>query len=112
MTLTNEETRIYAFLEEMHNDTSYPVELVAKGQGILHDLCLQIEAAHPQTPEELFALTHAATEQFNQLNVEFEAQDSELETGARENIGKDMAFIAEAYGFQVDVEDLIENREW
>lgn len=112
MTLTNEETRIYAFLEEMHNDTYYPVELVAKGQGILHALCLQIEAAHLQTPEELFALTHAATEQFNQLNVEFEAQDSELETGARENIGKDMAFIAEAYGFQVDVEDLIENREW
>ncbi|WP_407572382.1 DUF5713 family protein [Deinococcus altitudinis] len=112
MTLTNEETRTYAFLEQMQNDTYYPAELVAKGQGILHDLCLQIEAGQPQTPEELFALTHAATEQFNQLNGDLEAQDSELETVARENIGKDMEFIAQAYGFQVDVENLIENREW
>lgn len=112
MTLTNGSTSAYRFLSEMENDSYFPPQLVARGKQILHDLCFQIEAQRPQTPEQLFVLTHAATEQFNQLGVEFEAQDSELETGARENIGKDMDFIARAYGFQVDIENLIENREW
>lgn len=112
MTLMNDQTNIYRFLSAMENDGYYPSELVAKGKLILHNLCLQIEAKRPQTSEQLTELTRAATEQFNQLGSEFEEQGSELETVARENIAQDIDFIAQAYGFQEDVEDLIENRDW
>lgn len=110
--MTNDKTSTYAFLNEMENDSYYPPQLVTKGKFILHDLCLQIEAQRPQTSEQLSKLTHAATEQFNQLSGEFDEQDSELETVARENIAKDVEFIAQAYGFQEDIEHLIENCEW
>ncbi|WP_019012032.1 DUF5713 family protein [Deinococcus aquatilis] len=112
MTLKNDQTSKYPFLRDMENDPYYPPQFVSKGQAILHDLCLQIEAGRPQTSEQLTALTHAATAQFNQLGREFEEQGSGLETAARENIAQDVAFIAQAYGFQEDVEMLIENREW
>ncbi|MFB9994835.1 DUF5713 family protein [Deinococcus oregonensis] len=112
MLLTNDQTSTYRFLSDMENDSYYPPQLVVKGQLLLHDLCLQIEAQRPQTPEQLTELTHAATEQFNQLRDAFEEQGSELETVAREDIAQDIAFIAQAYGFQEDIEDLIENREW
>lgn len=112
MTLKNDQTSTYRFLSDMENDSYYPAPLVAKGQIILHDLCLLIEARRPQTSEQLTELTHEATAQFNRLGGEFKAQGSELETAARENIAQDVAFIAQAYGFQEDVEVLIESREW
>ncbi len=112
MTLTNDHTSTYTFLSDMEHDPYFPPELVAKGKRILIDLCLQIEAKRPQTSQQLTELTRVATERFNQLGSEFEAYGSELETVARENIAQDVAFIAQAYGFQEDVEVLIENREW
>lgn len=66
MTLKNDQISTYRFLSDMENDRYYPPQLVAKGQVILHDLCLQIEAGRPQTSEQLTELTHAATAQFNQ----------------------------------------------
>lgn len=112
MTLTNDKTNTYRFLSAMENDGYFPPQLVAKGKLILQDLCLQIEAKRPQTSEQLIELTQATTEQFNQLETEFEEHGSELETVARENIAQDIDFIAQAYGFQEDVEELIANREW
>ena len=112
MTLMNDDTRTYRFLQEMESDSYFPAQLVARGKRILQELCLHIEAQGPQTEDELFALTRVATEAFNALSVEFEEQGSEIETGARENIGRDFAFIARAYGFEVSTEDLMDNREW
>ncbi|ULH13985.1 DUF5713 family protein (plasmid) [Deinococcus sp. KNUC1210] len=112
MTLANGKTSTYKFLNEMEHDNYYPPQLVAKGKFILQGLCLQIEAQRPQTLEQLFQLTHEATEQFNRLSDEFDEQGSELETVARENIAKDVDFIAQAYGFHEDLESLIQNREW
>ena len=60
----------------------------------------------------LYALTHAATEEFNALAEEFEENDSELETAAREAIAEDFEWIAKAYGFDADIEELIAPRDW
>ncbi|WP_395734562.1 DUF5713 family protein, partial [Prosthecobacter sp.] len=85
---------------------------VDKGKAILVRLCEAIEAQKPSDEASLLRLTHAATEEFNVLQDEFIEQESEIETGAREAIGEDFDFIAKAYGFNTDVEDLIATRDW
>jgi hypothetical protein len=112
MAIINEKLQNYPFLKEMYADGYFPDFLVDKGKAILVKLCEAIELQKPTDAESLFVLTHAATNEFNVLGGEFEEHDSELETAARESIGADFDFIAKAYGFDVDVEDLIANREW
>lgn len=111
-TLANEAVRNHSFLKGMYEDSYFPDHLVDKGTDILVSLCAQIEAQQPQDLEELYQLTHAATDAFNDLQEEFEDNDSEIETVARDCIGQDFDFIAQAYGFEADVEELIATREW
>jgi hypothetical protein len=102
----------HEFLADMVQDAYFPPALVAQGQQILLRLCERIERERPADGAALMALTHAATLEFNVLGEAFEAQDSELETAARENIGADFELIARSYGFDVDVDDLTSPREW
>ncbi|MBB1246950.1 hypothetical protein GL263_25885, partial [Streptomyces durbertensis] len=61
----------------------------------------------------VYALTHAATEEFNELDEALGEAGSGIETVAREEIAEDFAFIASAYGFgNADVEELIAPRDW
>jgi hypothetical protein len=111
--LTNEKMRDYPFLASMYRDGYFPDFLVDKVRDILVQLCRQIEATRPQSLEALYQLTHAATEKINALEAEFIANESELETEAREVMGADFEEIAKAYGFEnADVEELIAPREW
>jgi len=97
----------------MYNDGYFPNHVVDKGKAILLELCERIEAEHPGDLAALYALTDVATEQFNALDAEFVAADSEIETVAREVIADDFWFIARAYGFaDADVEMLIAERDW
>jgi len=112
MALSNERLKSYPFLAELYEDDYFPTDLVDKGRSILLRLCESIESERPQTLAALYQLTHAATEQFNQLNNEFEERGSEIETVARDAIGVDISTIAEAYGFSADDEELIAPRDW
>ncbi|MFD1218499.1 DUF5713 family protein [Microbulbifer celer] len=113
MSITNESVKNYDFLTGMYQDDYFPDFLVDKVKAILVGLCEKIEAQAPVSSEELFKLTHAATESINELEEEFEENDSELETGAREVMAENFDFIVKAYGFdQVDIEDVIAPREW
>jgi hypothetical protein len=112
MSISNEKMRKYSFLAEMYDADYFPDNLVDKGKDILVRLCETIESEQPKTLDALYRLTHAATEEFNELAEEFLEQDSEIETGARDAIGTDFAAIAEAYGFDADGEELIGTRDW
>ncbi|MFJ1755890.1 DUF5713 family protein [Kitasatospora sp. NPDC088134] len=113
MAVTNERMAQYAFLHAMVGDGYFPAHLVERGCGILRALCEQIEAERPRTLDELYVLTHAATERFNALDAELQDADSEIETVAREQIGTDFRAIAAAYGFpDADSEQLIAPRDW
>ena len=112
MTIQNPKILSHPFLQEMERDAYFPKAQVAKGQAILRKLCESIEASKPQSLEQLYALTHAATEEFNELGEEFEEHGSEIETVARDCIGGDFEFIATSYGFEADTEELIAPREW
>ncbi|WP_205511561.1 DUF5713 family protein [Longitalea arenae] len=111
--LKNEKIQEYTFLNDMYEDDYFPTDLVDKGKEILIDLCFEIERTHPKDLEELYALTHAATDRFNDLQDEFYENDSEIETVARDVIGADFSFIATAYGYKnADPEELIATRDW
>ena len=112
MTIQNQQILAHGFLRDMEEDSYFPAAQVEKGKAILRNLCVVIEADKPTSLERLYALTHAATEAFNLLGEELEEHGSELETAARECIGADFAFIAGAYGFEADIEELIAPREW
>ncbi len=103
----------YSFLAEMHQDSYYPSHVVDLGKAILVRMCDRIEAEKPAGLEQLYAITHAATEEFNDLEEAFDEAGSEIETVARDAIGTDFYFIAKAYGFaDADIEELIAPREW
>ncbi|MET9589600.1 DUF5713 family protein [Streptomyces sp. NPDC006516] len=113
MAITNRQMAEHAFLGGMYADEYFPDHVVDKGKAVLVRLCEQIEAERPDGLPALYALTHAATAEFNDLEAEFEAAGSGIETTAREEIGEDFWRIATAYGFEgADVEELIATREW
>jgi hypothetical protein len=113
MPVHNEVVKVHNFLSEMYKDSYFPDFLVDKIKSILVDMCEQIESTNPSSDDELFRLTHAATERINELEEEFEENDIELETGARENIAENFDFLVKAYGYSdVDIEDVIAPREW
>ncbi len=110
--LVNKKAQEYLFLDCMYSDSYFPTFLVDKCKDILLSLCVRIEDEKPSSLEALYVLTHASTNELNDLQNEFFENDSEIETGARECFGLDFEFIAKAYGFDADVEDLIATREW
>lgn len=110
--ITNTIIASYPFLKDMEADSYFPAHLVTKGKDILVRLCQNIEANKPSSLDELYSLTHKATEEFNALGNELEAEGSELETAARENIAADFEAVSNAYGFTADIEELIAPREW
>lgn len=110
--IKNQKMKNYTFLKEMYKDAYFPNFLVDKGKDILIELCLQIESQEPKNLKELYKLTHTATDKFNDLEEEFLENDSEIETGARDCIGMDFEFIANAYNFDADIEELTATRNW
>jgi hypothetical protein len=113
MAISNESVAEHPFLADMYvADDYYPKPLVDKGKAILLRLCERIERDRPKDTAALYVLTHAATEEFNRLDDEFVANGSEIETTAREAIAADFEWIAKAYGFDADTEELISTRDW
>ena len=113
MAINNEKMATYKFLSEMYADSYFPDFLVDKGKAILVYLCEEIETQNPTDLAALYELTHASTNAFNELQEEFYKNNSEIETAARDCIGTDFEFIANAYGYDsADVEELIATRDW
>lgn len=103
----------YSFLEELYRDGYYPDHVVDEGKAILLRMCDRIEAERPADLSALYVITQAATEEFNQLQDDFEEAGSDIETVAREAIAMDFDFVAAAYGFaDADIEELVATRDW
>lgn len=112
MVLENPAIREHPFLKEMFDDSYFPDHLVEKGKQILLELCERIEREKPADAPAVYALTHDATERFNDLAHELYEHGSEIETVARETIARDVAFILTSYGYEVDLEEAIAPRDW
>ena len=111
MSIQNEKVRDHAFLQAMLADNYFPKHLVGKGQHLLRLLAERIEREEPEG-EAVYGPTRATAQAFNELQEEFLEAGSEIETAARDAIGGDVEFILKAYGYDVDIEEAIGNRDW
>lgn len=96
--ITNPDMADHSFLRRMYADGYFPEVCVDKVAAVLQRLCEQIEATKPADLGGLYEFTHAATEEINDLEEDFEEHGSEIETVARKLLAEEFVFIAKAYG--------------
>ncbi len=101
----------YVLLSEMYEDGYFPDFLVDKVKAELEDVIDILEAGETD-PETLQARLDEMTLAINDLEEEFEAHGSELETVARESIGDAVAHILDWFDIPIEVEEAIREREW
>ncbi len=101
----------YKLLDEMYQDEYYPDFLVDKVKNELQKVIDLLETGETNTQviqEKLDASVCA----INDLQDEFDENDSEIETVARDSIGETVSYILEWFGIPIDVEEAIRERDW
>ena len=94
----------YKLLNDMYEDGYFPDFLVDKVKKLVQNVIDFLETIQNKFDEMTLAI--------NDLQEEFEENDSELETGARESIGETVEYILKWFDIDLDVEDAIGEREW
>lgn len=101
----------YRILEDMYQDSYFPDFLVDKIKTLMQPVinCLENGERNIETIQgKLDEMTYA----INDLQEEFEENDSEIETAARDSIGETIAYILQWFEIDIDVEDAIAERNW
>ena len=100
----------YQMLAEMYQDDYYPDFLVDKISALLRKVIALLENDETDLKVIQSALDEAV-EGINDLQAEFDENDSEIETVARDTIGETVAYILEWFDINIDIEDAIGARE-
>ncbi|YCU93449.1 DUF5713 family protein [Fusobacterium sp. THCT13E1] len=95
----------------MYRDDYYPDFLVDKIADEIKKVIAFLENG-THTYEEIQEKFDIMTIAINDLEEEFEDNESEIETVARESIGAAVDYILEWFGIAIDVEEAIGEREW
>lgn len=101
----------YRLLAEMYEDGYFPDFLVDKVRALVEDVIAFLETGETD-PEKVQEKFDEMTLAINDLEEEFEENDSEIETAARESIGETVEYILQWFGIAIDVEDAIGQRDW
>ena len=101
----------YKLLDEMYQDNYYPTFLVDKVKDELQKVIDLLESGETDTEVVQETLDEAVCG-INDLQEEFDENDSEIETVARECIAATVAYILEWFGIPIDTEEAIRERDW
>ena len=101
----------YQLLNDMYQDEYFPNFLVDKVRLLVQDVINFLETGEKNL-EKIQNKFDDMTEAINELQEEFEENDSELETGARESIGETVEYILKWFDIDMNVEDAISRRGW
>lgn len=101
----------YNLLEDMYQDDYYPVFLVDKIKNELQKVIYLLENGETDLVVIQDKLDEAVL-RINDLQEEFDENDSEIETVARESIGATVAYILDWFNISIDIEEAIREREW
>lgn len=101
----------YILLEDMYDDPYFPPFLVDKVRALILPVVALLEAGETN-PERIQKSLDTMTLGINDLCPEFEENDSEIETGARESIAQTVMDILAWFGVEIDIEDALAEREW
>ncbi len=101
----------YVLLEEMYDDDYFPKFLVDKIKSLIEQVIALLESGETDT-RKIQQRLDEMTLGINDLEEEFEENDSEIETAARDSIGVTVEYILEWFGIDIDIETAIGEREW
>lgn len=101
----------YILLEEMYDDDYFPNFLVDKIKHELQKIIDLLEQGESDK-EIIQSKFDEAVYVINDLQDEFDENDSEIETIARDCIGLTVEYILNWFGIDIDVEEAIRVREW
>ena len=101
----------YKLLDEMYQDEYYPDFLVDKVRNQLQKVIDLLERGETDTEAVQETLDEAVCG-INDLQEEFDENDSEIETVARECIAADVAYLLEWFDIPIDIEEAIRERDW
>ena len=101
----------YELLDSMYRDGYFPDFLVDKVKELVENVITFLETEERDS-EEIQSKFDEMTLAINDLQEEFEENESELETAARESIAETVEYILEWFNIDMDVEDAIGERDW
>ena len=101
----------YKLLDEMYQDEYYPDFLVDKVKEELQKVIRLLESGETDVGAVQKILDEAVCG-INDLQEEFDENDSEIETVARECIAATVAYILEWFGIPIDIEEALRERAW
>ena len=101
----------YKLLDEMYQDEYYPDFLVDKVKDELQKAIDLLESGETDTEVVQETLDEAVCG-INDLQEEFDENDSEIETVARECIAIAVAYILKWFDIPIDTEEAIRERDW
>ena len=101
----------YQPLYEMYDDEYFPNFLVDKIKAEL-DKVEAVLAGGEKNTAAIQQYFDTMTRAINDLESEFDENDSELETVARESIGEAVDYLLQKYRIEMDIEDALREREW
>ncbi len=101
----------YKLLGVMYNDEYFPDFLVDKIRDLIQNVIDFLETGERDL-DKIQARFDEMTLAINDLEEEFEYNDSEIETVARDSIGGTVRYILKWFDIDIDVEDAIGERDW
>lgn len=101
----------YELLAAMYRDGYFPDFLVDKIKELVQNIIAFLEKEEKDL-EIIQNKFDEMTLAINDLQAEFEENDSELETVARDSIGETIEYILRWFDIDIDVEDAIGERDW
>lgn len=101
----------FEYLKDMYIDGYFPNFLVDKVKAELIKVVEFLEQGN-QDIEEIQSKLDFAIHAINDLAEEFDENDSEIETVARESIAQTVEDILAFFGIEIDTEEAIRERDW
>lgn len=98
-------------LADMHRAGYFPNFLVDKITALLEDLVVRLEQGVHST-EAIQQKLDEMTMRINDPQEELEANDSEIETVARDSIAVSVERISQRFGADIDLETVLRERDW
>ena len=103
--------KLESVLCHIQNDNYYPTFLVDKVKDELQKVIDLLESGETDIEVVQEKLDEAVCG-INDLQEEFDENDSEIETVARDCIGETVAYILEWFDIPIDIEEAIRERDW
>lgn len=101
----------YKLINDMYEDEYFPKMCVDKVRILIENVISFLETGQTDTlkiQKELDKMTIS----INDLQDEFDENDSEIETVARDSIAVTIEYILQWFEINIDIETALEEREW